>query len=109
MAESPHRPESLLDRVAGGERDLAVRVLRLLMRYEPLTEEAVKRFIVSSGGSASDDVQGVIARLERASLILRGHEVHGGVSYTNYRITMKGTMLLRETETKEGSRDIGSV
>jgi len=92
---------SLLDRVSAGSTTLAVRVLKLLERYEPLTEEAVRRFIVSSGSENDPDVEAVLARLEHASMILRGHEVHSGVSYTNYRITMKGSMALRQTEEME--------
>ncbi|MFX0108282.1 MAG: hypothetical protein ACFE7R_08365, partial [Candidatus Hodarchaeota archaeon] len=88
--------ETLLDRVAGGSRKLAVKILTLLQRYEPLTEEALRKFVASSGENGDSDVEGVIARLEHASMILRGHEVHSGVSYTNYRITMKGTMALRQ-------------
>jgi len=94
---------SLLDRVSAGSTTLAVRVLKLLERYEPLTEEAVRRFIASSGSENDPDVEAVLARLEHASMILRGHEVHSGVSYTNYRITMKGSMALRQTEGMEGA------
>lgn len=89
---------SLLDRVSAGSTNLAIRVLKLLERYEPLTEEAVRRFIVSSGTDNDPDVEAILARLEHASMILKGHEVHSGVSYTNYRITMKGSMALRQTE-----------
>jgi hypothetical protein len=89
---------SLLDRVSAGSTALAIRVLKLLERYEPLTQEAVRRFILSSGSDNDPDVEAVLARLEHASMILRGHEVHSGVSYTNFRITMKGSMALRQTE-----------
>ncbi len=94
---------SLLDRVSAGCTILAIRVLKLLERYEPLTQEAVRRFIVASGSENDPDVEAVLARLEHASMILRGHEVHSGVSYTNYRITMKGSMALRQTEGTEGA------
>lgn len=94
---------SLLNRVAAGNSTLAVRVLKLLERYEPLTEEAVRRFIISSGSDNDPDVEAVLARLEHASMILRGHEVHSGVSYTNFRITMKGSMALRQVEGLEGT------
>jgi len=94
---------SLLDRVSAGSTNLAIRVLKLLERYEPLTEEAVRRFIVSSGADNDPDVEAVLARLEHASMILKGHEVHSGVSYTNYRITMKGSMALRQTDHIEGA------
>lgn len=90
--------ESLLDRVSAGNTALATRVLKLLERYEPLTQEAVRRFIISSGANDDPDIEVVLARLEHASMILRGHEVHSGVSYTNYRITMKGSMALRQLE-----------
>jgi hypothetical protein len=93
----------LLDRVSAGSTTLAIRVLKLLERYEPLTQEAVRRFIVASGSENDPDVEAVLARLEHASMILRGHEVHSGVSYTNYRITMKGSMALRQTEGMEGA------
>lgn len=76
------------------------------MRYEPLTEEAVRKFIRSDKRHENADVEGILARLERANMILRGHEVHGGVSYTNFRVTMKGTMAMRE-EVPEGGRDVG--
>jgi hypothetical protein len=89
---------SLLDRVSAGSTALAVRVLKLLERYEPLTQEAVRRFIMSSGLEGNPDVEAVLARLEHSSMILRGHEVHSGVSYTNFRITMKGSMALRQIE-----------
>jgi hypothetical protein len=94
---------SLLDRVSAGSTNLAIRVLKLLERYEPLTEEAVRRFIISSGSDNNPDVEAILARLEHASMILKGHEVHSGVSYTNYRITMKGSMALRQTEGMEGA------
>lgn len=99
---SPDNEGSLLDRVSAGSTNLSIRVLKLLERYEPLTEEAVRRFIVSSGSENDPDVEAVLARLEHASMILKGHEVHSGVSYTNYRITMKGSMALKQTEGREG-------
>lgn len=95
--------DTLLHRVAAGDSTLAVRVLKLLERYEPLSEEAVRRFIISSGSDNDPDVEAVLARLEHASMILRGHEVHSGVSYTNFRITMKGSMALRQVEGLEGA------
>ena len=98
---SPH-DRTLIDMVAAGNTDLAIRVLKLLERYEPLTEEAVRRFIVSSGEDKNPDVEGVIARLEHASMILRGSESHSGVSYSNFRITMKGSMALRQAKEVEG-------
>lgn len=94
---------SLLDRVSAGSTNFAIRVLKLLERYEPLTEEAVRRFIASSGSDNDPDVEAVLARLEHASMILKGHEVHASVSYTNYRITMKGSMALRQTDGMEGA------
>jgi hypothetical protein len=94
---------SLLGRVSAGSTSLAIRVLKLLERYEPLTQEAVRRFIVSSGSDNDPDVEAILARLEHASMILRGHEVHNGVSYTNFRITMKGSMALRQSEGMEGA------
>jgi hypothetical protein len=72
----------LLDIVAAGNTDLAVRVLKLLERYEPLTEEAVRRFVIANGDDKNPDIEGVLARLEHASMILRGHENHSGVSYS---------------------------
>jgi len=89
---------TLLDRVAGDGRNLAVRVLKLLERYEPLTEEAVRRFVIANGDDPNPDVEGILARLEHASMILRGHESHSGVSYANYRITMKGSMALKQAD-----------
>jgi hypothetical protein len=89
---------TLLERVAGDGRDLAVRVLKLLERYEPLTEEAVRRFVIANGDDPNPDVEGILARLEHASMILRGHESHSGVSYANYRITMKGSMVLKQAD-----------
>ena len=88
--------KTLIGHVAGSKTDLALSVLRLLQRYEPLTEEALRRFIISSGGREDMDVEAVLVRLEHASMILRGHESHGGVSYANYRLTMKGTMALHQ-------------
>ncbi|MHA2352680.1 MAG: hypothetical protein ACXABX_06135, partial [Candidatus Thorarchaeota archaeon] len=101
--ESPTHDRTLLDIVAAGNTDLAVRVLKLLERYEPLTEEAVRRFVVANGDEKNPDVEGVLARLEHASMILRGHESHSGVSYSNFRITMKGSMALRQTEEGVGA------
>jgi hypothetical protein len=95
---------TLIDMVAGGSTDLAIRVLKLLERYEPLTEEAVRRFIVSSGEDKNPDVEGVLARLEHASMILRGSETHSGVAYSNFRITMKGSMALRQAKEAEGAK-----
>ena len=93
----------MLKRVTADNSTLAIRVLKLLERYEPLTEEAVRRFVISSGTENDPDVEAVLARLEHASMILRGHEVHSGVSYTNFRITMKGSMALRQVEGLEGA------
>ena len=72
--------------------ELTIKVLRLLERYEPLTEEAVRRFIQAAGQSG--DVEGILIRLKESSLILEGHESHSEVSYKNYRLTMKGTTAL---------------
>jgi hypothetical protein len=99
---SPH-DRTLIDMVAAGSTDLAVGVLKLLERYEPLTEEAVRRFVVANGTEANPDIEGVLARLEHASMILRGHENHSGVSYSNFRITMKGSMALRQAEEVAGA------
>jgi hypothetical protein len=87
--------DGLFHHVAGGADELGLRILRLLERYEPLTEEAVRRFIVASGSDG--DVEGVLIRLKEASLIMEGHESHSGVAYKNYRLTMKGTMALRQS------------
>ncbi len=94
--------DTLLGRVAGDEAPVAIEIMRLLERYEPLTVGAIQRFVSSSLGT-SVNVEGVLTRLERANMILRGHEVHGNVSYMNYRLTMKGTMALRQVTTEEGS------
>ncbi|MFW9956659.1 MAG: hypothetical protein ACFFCT_01195 [Candidatus Odinarchaeota archaeon] len=102
-SEATRSEGSLLDRVSAGSTALAIRILKLLERYEPLTQEAVRRFIVSSSSDNDPDVETVLARLEHASMILRGHEVHSGVSYTNFRITMKGSMALRQTEGMESA------
>jgi hypothetical protein len=101
--EKPTHDRTLLDMVAAGNTDLAVRVLKLLERYEPLTEEAVRRFVVANGAEKNPDIEGMLARLEHASMILRGHENHSGVSYSNFRITMKGSMALRQTEEVVGA------
>jgi hypothetical protein len=93
--------DSLIDRVAGGQRDTAIKMLRLLERYEPLTEEAMRKFILSGDTNADPDISGVLARLEKSGMILRGHEVHGAVSYTNYRITMKGSMALHQVAQRD--------
>ncbi|UCE10429.1 MAG: hypothetical protein JSW61_00460 [Candidatus Thorarchaeota archaeon] len=89
------RHRTLLESVSGRNTKLAVQVLQLLERYEPLTEEAARRFISSSGDS-EEDVQTVLIQLEEASMILRGHEVHSGVKYANFRMTLKGAMALRQ-------------
>lgn len=81
-------------------------VLRLLQRYEPLTEEALRRFIISSSGREDEDVEAVLVRLEHASMILRGHESHSGVSYANYRLTMKGTMALHQMSGDESGATV---
>jgi hypothetical protein len=99
--EGTPKGDSLIDRVAGGQRETAVNMLRLLERYEPLTEEAMRKFLLSGDGNGDPDISGVLARLENAGMILRGHEVHGAVSYTNYRITMKGSMALRQVAQRD--------
>ena len=96
---------TLLEHVAGTDSDLARSVLHLLTRYEPLTEEAVRKFIRSDKRHENADIEGILARLERANMILRGHELHGGVSYMNFRITMKGTMALRQEATEDDHND----
>ncbi|MHA2433498.1 MAG: hypothetical protein ACXADO_09750 [Candidatus Thorarchaeota archaeon] len=89
------RNVTLLETVSGRNKVLAIQVLKLLERYEPLTEEAVRRFISTSGDSG-EDVQTILIQLEEASMILRGHEVHSGVKYANFRMTLKGSMALRQ-------------
>jgi len=101
ILDSPTSSGSLLDRVAGRDRDATLKVLRLLKKYEPLTEEAIRKFM-SAGDMKDVDYEGIIARLESSSMILRGHETHSGVSYTNYRVTMKGDMALRQLSDLEG-------
>jgi hypothetical protein len=101
--EPSQQDRTLLDMVAAGNTELAVRILKLLERYEPLTEEAVRRFVVANGSEKNPDIEGVLARLEHASMILRGHESHSGVSYSNFRITMKGSMALRQAEKVAGA------
>ncbi len=101
--ERPTHDPTLLDMVSAGNTDLAIRVLKLLERYEPLTEEAVRRFIIANGIEKNPDIEGVLARLEHASMILRGRENHSGVSYSNFRITMKGSMALRQAEDVVGA------
>jgi len=78
------------------EDNLPRKILKLIERYEPLTEEAIRRFILASGEDG--DVEGILIRLKESSLILEGHESHSGVSYKNYRLTMKGNMALRQTD-----------
>jgi hypothetical protein len=102
-SESKPHDRTLLEMVAAGSTNLAIRVLKLLERYEPLTEEAVRRFILANGNDTHPDIEGVLARLEHASMILRGHESHSGVSYSNFRITMKGSMALRQVEKVVGA------
>jgi hypothetical protein len=79
--------------------ELTIKVLRLLERYEPLTEEAMRRFILATGQDG--DVEGTLIRLKESSLILEGYESHSGVSYKNYRLTMKGTMALNKVNKEE--------
>ncbi|MFW9846183.1 MAG: hypothetical protein ACFFD6_05520 [Candidatus Thorarchaeota archaeon] len=95
--------DSLIDQVTGGQSATAVKILQLLERYEPLTEESLRKFILTGNESGDPDIGGVLARLEHAGMILRGHEVHGAVSYTNYRITMKGSMALRQVKLRDES------
>ncbi|MFX1272475.1 MAG: hypothetical protein ACFFAX_12390 [Promethearchaeota archaeon] len=95
--------DSLIDRVAGGQKTTAIKMLRLLERYEPLTEEAMRKFLLSGDVNEDPDISGVLARLEKSGMILRGHEVHGAVSYTNYRITMKGSMALHQVTQRDES------
>ena len=92
--------DTLLHRVAGADWLHAIEILRLLERYEPLTVGAIQKFLSSLGEEV--DVESIISRLERANMILKGHEVHGSVSYINYRLTMKGTLALKQAERKEG-------
>ena len=102
VASEEDSSRTFIESVGGSESDLTHRVLKLLERYEPLTEEAVRKFILASG--AEDiDVEGVIIRLREAGMILEGHENHSGVSYKNYRLTMKGQMALRQSAAAEGA------
>ncbi|MFW9920607.1 MAG: hypothetical protein ACFFED_13470, partial [Candidatus Thorarchaeota archaeon] len=89
---------NLLSLSSTRDGDLPLKILKLIERYEPLTEEAIRRFIQASGSDG--DVEGIIIRLKESSLILEGHESHSGVSYKNYRLTMKGNVALRKA-TKE--------
>ncbi len=92
--------QGLLGTIAKRDPDLTKGVLRLLERYEPLTEESMGRFIKASG-KLDGDIEGVLIRLKESGLILEGHETHSGVSYKNYRLTLKGTMAIRQSEEKE--------
>ena len=91
------KPKTLLAMVGGRDNESVKEILKLLTRYEPLTEESVRRFLNAKGHTEAD-IEAILARLENASLILRGSESHAGVSYKNYRITMKGSMALRQSE-----------
>ncbi len=100
---SDMRDGTLIERVGKGDSELTTHVLRLLERYEPLTENAVRKFIQSKGALSEDiDVEGILIRLKQAGMILEGHETHSGVSYKNYRLTMKGTLALRQAEEVTG-------
>lgn len=90
-------PKTLLAVVGGRDTASVKEILKLLTRYEPLTEESVRRFL-NAKDHTEVDIEAILARLENASLILRGSESHAGVSYKNYRITMKGSMALRQSE-----------
>ena len=95
-------PRTFIENVGGSESELAQRVLKLLEQYEPLTEEAVRQFIHASG-TEDVDVEGVLIRLREASLIIEGHENRSGISYKNYRLTMKGTFAIRQAMAVEGT------
>ena len=95
MKPAEGRRRTLLDTVGGEDSEALLRVLGLLQKYEPLTEQSVSQFLKAKGDTGID-VEAALARLEKASMILRGRETHGNVSYTNYRITMKGSMALRQ-------------
>jgi hypothetical protein len=95
IAGSSSAEKSLIDRVSGDNRDATLKVLKLLKQYEPLTEQAIRKFM-SSSEMRDIDFEGILTRLEHSSMILRGHETHSGVSYTNYRVTMKGEMALKQ-------------
>jgi len=97
QSASADRPQTLLDQIGGRNSETVKEVLQLLTRYEPLTEESVRRFM-NAKGSTEVDIEAILTQLENASLVLRGHESHAGVSYKNYRITMKGSMALRQAE-----------
>ncbi|MBD3406880.1 MAG: hypothetical protein GF411_12255 [Candidatus Lokiarchaeota archaeon] len=99
--ESSHDSSSLIEHVMGRDIKHGVSVLRLLQRYEPLTLESIKKFISTTTETALD-IESILLRLEQGSMILKGHEVHSGVSYMNYRLTMKGIMALRQYD-GEGS------
>lgn len=90
------RMSTLVAPASSSDGDLPIKILKLIERYEPLTEEAIRRFIQSSG--TGGDIEGVLIRLKESSLILEGHEAHSGVSYKNYRLTMKGNMALRQVD-----------
>jgi hypothetical protein len=95
-----HGARSLLGLISDNE--LVVKILKFLERYEPLTEEALRKFIETAGQQGAD-IEGILIQLEEAAMILRGHESHGGVSYTNYRLTMKGTMALKRAKVEGGA------
>ncbi|TXT55238.1 MAG: hypothetical protein BAJATHORv1_40148 [Candidatus Thorarchaeota archaeon] len=92
---SSRKTDSLIEHVMGRDYEHGIAVLRLLQRYEPLTQEAVRKFISTTTDDVPD-IEAILMKLERGSLILKGHEIHSGVSYLNYRLTMKGTMALRQ-------------
>ncbi|MBS3794762.1 MAG: hypothetical protein KGY80_07695 [Candidatus Thorarchaeota archaeon] len=93
--EQEPKSQSLLAHAVREHKELAARILELLDRYEPLTEKAIQSFLNQEALSTADMTQ-ILYRLEKASLILRGHESHSGVDYRNYRLTLKGRMALRQ-------------
>lgn len=93
--EPEPKSQSLLAHAVRENKELAARILELLDRYEPLTEKAIQSFLNQESLSTADMTQ-ILYRLEKASLILRGHESHSGVDYRNYRLTLKGRMALRQ-------------
>ena len=88
---------TLVDMVSGGNRELVMAVLKMIEQYEPVSRESIDWFL-KARSMVSEDTEGIITRLEQASIILRGHEKHGSTTYQNWRLTLKGKMAIKQVE-----------
>jgi hypothetical protein len=100
IVSKPKDTHSLIEYISEGNPNLFIEILKILIRYEPVSREGIERFLKGLG--IEGDVDSALIRLEDASMIIGSRDSTSSVTYQNYRINMKGRMALRQALDKRG-------